>query len=249
MRIIKRYLPRIASIQLLVLLFSMILSLPALAAKECVILLHGMGRSSDSMQQIESALLAESYIVVNVDYPSTQYTIQSLAKKFIPPAIRQCELAGSDTFNFVTHSLGAILLRYLLQDYSIKGLGKIVMLSPPNQGSEVADTLVGWAPYFWIMGPAGQQLGAGEGGLPKSLKPVDGTIGIITGDVSYDPWFSTILPGADDGKVSVESARLAEMQDFLVVDSAHAFIMKNDRVIAQILLFLKNGRFDHAAQD
>jgi triacylglycerol lipase len=213
---------------------------------DCVILLHGMGRSDDSMKVIEQALMDNDYQVVNVDYPSTDYPIEQLATQYIPPVIKLCEAMGSGKIHFVTHSLGGILVRYLLQDHHIKNLGRIVMLSPPNQGSEVADQLTGWKPYYWIMGPPGQQLGTGKEGIPKSLKPIPGEIGIITGNVSYDPWFSGIIPGEDDGKVAVESAKLAEMKDFLVVDSSHAFIMKSDKVIEQILYFLKKGHFDRS---
>lgn len=221
-------------------------SLHAQSGQDCVILLHGMGRSNDSMKVIEQALLDNSYQVINVDYPSTDYPIEKLATQYIPPTIKLCEAMGSGKIHFVTHSLGGILVRYLLQDHHIQNLGRIVMLSPPNQGSEVADQLTGWKPYYWIMGPSGQQLGTGKGAIPKSLQPIPGEIGVITGNVSYDPWFSGILPGEDDGKVAVESAKLDEMKDFMVVDSGHAFIMKSDKVIEQILYFLKKGQFDRS---
>ncbi len=95
------------------------------------------------------------------------------------------------------------------------------------------------------MGPAGQQLGTGSDSLPKNLKRIQGTIGIITGKKSSDPWFSPIIPGKDDGKVSVESAKLEEMSDFLVVESGHTFIMRKKFVLKQIIHFLKKGIFTH----
>ena len=71
-----------------------------------------------------------------------------------------------------------------------------------------------------------------------------GEIGIITGDNSSDPWFSPVIPGEDDGKVSVESAKLDEMSDFITVHNGHTFIMRDDSVINQILYFLKHGNFN-----
>ncbi len=221
------------------------LSSRAEGARDCVILLHGMGRSYHSMDELEQALLGDDYQVVNVDYPSTDYPVETLSEKYIPAAINTCRSGGAEAINFVTHSLGGILLRHYLQQQLIPELSKIVMLSPPNHGSEVADELVGWLPYRWIMGPPGQQLGTGEESLPNSLKPISGHIGVIAGNVSLDPWFSVILPGEDDGKVTIKSARLGEMVDFWIVDSGHAFIMKNDKVIAQVLYFLNTGHFDH----
>ena len=95
------------------------------------------------------------------------------------------------------------------------------------------------------MGPAAQQLGTDSESLPNILPPIYGEIGVITGDRSGDLLFSDMIPGDDDGKVSVDSARLSEMADFLVVDEGHTFIMRDDEVIRQILYFLANGRFDH----
>jgi hypothetical protein len=76
------------------------------------------------------------------------------------------------------------------------------------------------------------------------MKAIDACVGIITGNKTFDPWFSPLIPGEDDGKVSVESAKLQEMSDFLVVGSSHAFIMRNTSVIDQIKYFLKYGTFE-----
>jgi hypothetical protein len=81
--------------------------------------------------------------------------------------------------------------------------------------------------------------------LPNRLGPVDVPVGIITGDSTLEPWFSSRVPGPDDGKVSVERARLAEMTDFLVVHKSHGFIMNDPEVIAQTTHFLEHGVFRH----
>ena len=114
----------------------------------------------------------------------------------------------------------------------------------PNKGSEVADYLKDTKLYQWVTGPAGQQLGTNSDSLPNRLEAIDATIGVITGKNTSDPWFSPLIPGKDDGKVSVESAKLDEMSDFLVVESGHTFIMRNRLVINQIKYFLKNGKFN-----
>ncbi len=119
------------------------------------------------------------------------------------------------------------------------------MISPPNKGSELADTFRDWFIYKWLNGPAGQVLGTESESLPNSLKPVSGEIGVITGDSTWNPVYSWLIPGEDDGKVSVESAKLAEMTDFLVVPSSHSFIMRHSDVLNQVVFFLQNGVFDH----
>lgn len=212
-------------------------------------MLHGLGRTSHSMQKLANALTDAGYCVVNHSYPSREDDIEWLASYAITDGLADCEANETTRVNFVTHSLGGILVRDYLQDRHIDDLGRIVMLSPPNQGSEIADLLRDNALYRFATGPAGQQLGTGPDGLIHSLRPIPGEIGIIAGNFSSDPWFSPSIPGADDGKVSVASARLPEMRDFLVVDDGHTFIMQDPRVIAQTLQFLRHGRFIHAQEN
>ncbi len=211
--------------------------------RECVIVLHGLGRTKNSMNRIEKSLVKDNYTVWNKSYPSTSENIEKLSIEHIEKGLAFCKEIKADTIHFVTHSLGGIMVRYYLQEHKIDNLGKVVMLSPPNNGSEVADFLNDVYVYKLAMGPAGQQLGTDSKSLPKSMMPVDAKIGIITGNKTLDPWFSPLIPGADDGKVSVESAKLQEMSDFLVVGNSHAFIIRNTPVIDQIKYFLKHGIF------
>ncbi len=210
-------------------------------AKECVILLHGLGRTEVSMSWIADRLSEQGYEVWNSGYPSTEDDIQTLSRNSIEPAMRYCEKYTAT--HFVTHSLGGILVRYYLQDKDFDG--RIVMISPPNEGSEVPDVLREIELFKSLLGPAALQLGTDETSIPKSLSPIPGQIGVITGDSTSDPWFSWLIPGPDDGKVSVESARLEEMQDFLVVPHGHTFIMFFPGVIDQVLYFLQHGQFRH----
>ena len=210
---------------------------------ECVIVLHGMGRTKYAMRKVEHELADAGYTVWNRSYPSTRKPIEALAVEHISRGLEYCRQAGAQKVHFVTHSLGGILVRYYLQDHTIETLDKIVMLSPPNRGSEIADNLKNWKLYQWTMGPAGQQLGTDANSLPNTLDKIDASVGIITGNSSSDPWFSPFIPGEDDGKVSVKSARLAEMTDFLVVEAGHTFIMSNRSVLEQIRHFLQKGTF------
>jgi len=117
------------------------------------------------------------------------------------------------------------------------------MLAPPNHGSEVADRFKNNYLFKRIMGPAGQQLGTEKNGKPKSFKPIPGTIGVLAGIKSYDPWFSRLFSGPNDGKVSIETTKLEEMTDFLQVNHGHTFMMKSEDVLEQILYFLRNSKF------
>ena len=231
------------------LIYLWLLLLPAslswAAPNECVILLHGMGRTAFSLGPIESALEGEGYQVWNHSYPSLTQSVDEVAGPALEAALNFCQEKGAHKVHFVTHSLGGIIVRYYLQDRHIAGLGRIVMLAPPNRGSEVTDQMKDGFFYRTFMGPAGQELGTDSDSLPNRLKPIPGEIGIIAGEKDGASWFLPEIPGEDDGKVAVERTKLAEMKDFLLVEAGHTFIMRDEEVIRQILFFIRNGVFDH----
>lgn len=217
-----------------------------IARGDYVILLHGLTRSNRSMKKIEESLSEYGYRVINVDYPSTEYPIEYLANNVLSGVIARCDTSSGSKINFVTHSLGGIIVRYYLKHNKLTNLGRVVMLSPPNKGSELVDNLK--ESYFFKKrhGPAGQQLGTDKESLPLNLGPIDFDLGVITGNISFNLISSVILPGPDDGVVSVESAKVEGMTDFIVMPNSHTFIMKNKNVIKQIIHFLENGEFDHS---
>jgi len=196
------------------------------------------------MEKMEEALSDSGYLVRNTAYPSTEKPVDQLASQVIPTAVESCSENGDRPIHFVTHSLGGILIRYFLETNVIDNLGRVVMLSPPNQGSEVVDVLSGVPGFKALNGPAGMQLGTDRDDVPAQLGPATFDVGIITGNHSINLILSMIIPGEDDGKVSVERAKLEGMADFLVVPKTHPFIMKSQLVIEQVLFFLEYGRFE-----
>lgn len=218
---------------------------PVLKSNDYVILLHGMARTENSMSKLEKHLVKNNYIVINTGYPSTRETVETIAEKYLADMVNDCIKKGAGKIHIVTHSLGGIVTRQYLQSNSLPVGSRIVMISPPNKGSELVDAFRDLFIFDWLYGPAGQELGTEPDSLPNSLKPVSGEIGVIAGDFTFNPLYSWIISGEDDGKVSVESAKLDEMADFLVVPSSHSFIMNHSKVLKQVVCFLENGKFEH----
>ena len=209
---------------------------------ESVILLHGLARSEISLRKLESVLQQEGYHTVNYNYPSTKFSVEKLAQDAISQALAQCP--NDNTIHFVTHSMGGILVRQYLSQHTLSNLGRVVMLGPPNQGSQVVDSLKDIPVFKLINGPAGVQLGTNDISLPKSLGAVNFDVGIIAGTRSVNPFLSTMLPTPDDGKVSVENTKIEGMSDHITMPVTHPFMMRNDRVIEQVLSYLKQGKFE-----
>ncbi len=212
-------------------------------ASENVILLHGLCRTTHSMTRMQHALEAAGYTVLNVDYPSRKGFIPNLADGAIGKALAECRQNGASRIDFVTHSMGGILVRSYLARHKVPDLGRVVMLAPPNQGSEVVDKLGKFTLFKLINGPAGNEMGTDNGSLPNQLGPANFSVGIIAGDRSINWINSLLIPGPDDGKVSVKRAKLAGMSDFIVIHATHPFIMCNSEALRQTIAFLQNGRF------
>jgi triacylglycerol lipase len=192
------------------------------------------------------ATVEAGYKVRNVDYPSRTASVQKLADDAIGKAVADCEQDGATKIDFVTHSLGGILVRSYLARHTHPSLGRVVMLAPPNQGSEVVDKL-GWLFLFkWINGPAGNELGTDKNSTPNKLGAANFPVGIIAGDRLINWINSLLIPGRDDGKVSIERTKLAGMTDHIVIHATHPFIMKNREAIRQTIQFLRVGSFDRA---
>ncbi len=209
-----------------------------------VVLLHGLRRSSGSMEKMEESLLSHGYTVVNVDYSSTDHTIEYLASVTLNDILEPLGEQLPSKIHFVTHSMGGIIVRYYLKHHKLNNPGRVVMISPPNQGSELVDLLKDQTVLERIYGPAASQLSLEEGSLVQSLGPVDFELGVIAGNKSFNPLYSAFLPGPDDGVVTVESMKIQGMKDFIILPLTHAFIMKNDDVIAQVIHFLEHGVFN-----
>ncbi len=221
--------------------------LPPAAPGDYVVLLHGMWRSGYAMEPIAQYLQAKGYRTINVSYPSTEFPIETLVDDYLAPAVESIPLNQGQKIHFVSHSMGGILVRYYLKHHNVPNPGRVVMLSPPNQGTDLVDLVkdTGW--YEGSIGPAGMQLSTGSESWIHQLGPVDFELGVIAGNYNPNWLTSWILPGDDDGVVPVDKMKVDGMSDLLLVSERHYQLRRHKPVLQQIVYFLETGEFLHAS--
>jgi pimeloyl-ACP methyl ester carboxylesterase len=193
------------------------------------------------MRKLETHLAEAGYTVQNIRYPSRALAPEALVEDLHTQLQRCC--ADASRIHFVTHSLGGILLRAYLAKHELPRIGRVVMLAPPNHGSEYVDAFGDSRLFRWVFGPTGVELGTDLQSLPNRLPPVGFELGVIAGTRGINPLSYFVLPAGSDGTVSLDSARIDGMQDFVAIPSSHSFIMYSDLAVDLTLEFLRSGRF------
>ena len=199
----------------------------------CVVLLHGLTRSPASMWLMQRSLEAQGYRVVNQAYPSRSADIETLAEQALPEALEACR--DAKTIHFVTHSMGGILLWYWVSKNPDPRFGRAVLLGPPSAGSEIVDRFQDWKIFRALNGPAGLQLGTEPDSFPNRLpQEADMEMAVIAGTRSMSPLFSALIPGPDDGKVSVRSAFAMPAETKVTMPVSHTWMMMSPGVIREV---------------
>lgn len=219
---------------------------PSELQEGAVVLVHGLGRTSRSLIVLERRLERAGFRVVSYDYPSTTESFERLVDS-LGVVVESCCVPANAPVHFVTHSMGGVLVRALLRDSVPPYVGRVVMLSPPNQGSEIVDAFSPSPLLVSVLGPAGAALGTDSSSVPQRLGPARFPLGIIAGNRSMTRLGSRLIPGPDDGLVGVEQTRLEGADDFLVVPATHTTIMNRRDVAGAVVRFLASGRFSEAS--
>jgi triacylglycerol esterase/lipase EstA (alpha/beta hydrolase family) len=216
---------------------------------EVVVLAHGLGRSGWAMWKFAQRLEDANYKVCRLDYATLGESVNDVLTE-TSKQIDACIINVANV-HFVGHSLGGLVIRAYLQESKLiheeVNVGKVVLIGTPNKGSELAD-------HFkdsWLMdigGGISRALVTGNDSLGNSLGnnlgEVGYDVGIIAGTKSSSLTREKFI-GPNDGLVSVESAKLINMNDFITIDVGHSQMRYNLDVSEQTIHYLQNGTFKH----
>ena len=212
--------------------------------KPLVVLLHGLARGHGSMAGMARFLRKHGFDTFGRTYPSRRHSIRYLAGEVTDWVV---EHARDRPVSAVTHSMGGVIVRHL-HDPRIQWQ-RIVMLAPPNRGSQLAAGLTANAVFRWYYGPAGAELAAG-GQWPAPPGPfavIAGTRGLSLLNPTSLTMARRFPAGVThDGTVAVDETRLDGMSAFAEVDATHTWIMNDVRARALTLQYLRDGCFQQA---
>lgn len=209
-------------------------------------LLHGLGRGFRAMEPLARHLHQAGFDVLNAPYPSRRKSFPELVEALGELAVRH---ADGKPLAMVTHSMGGILARAIVaRKLSDLTISRLVMLAPPNGGSEIIDWLKRYPRLLRHFGPAGAALAldgvvGGLGDLPAEIETA-----VIMGSRARIPFFQRLLKPVNDGIVSAEDGRLAGLREFRVVRADHTFMPMHPQVMRWCADFLIRGALDDAAE-
>lgn len=210
--------------------------------KPLVVLLHGLARGHGSMAKLDSHLRANEFETWSHTYPSRKHSISYLAGEIIEQLV---DRAGDRPISAVTHSMGGVIVRHL-HDPRLHWQ-RIVMLAPPNQGSQLAAGLVGNPLFRWFYGPAGAELADATAwpAPPAPFAVIAGTRSLaLTNPTSWTIGRRFPAGVRNDGTVAVDEAKLPGMTAFAEVDATHTWIMNAPDVRRLVIDYLRAGTFD-----
>lgn len=200
-----------------------------------VVLLHGMGRTWVSMAPLGLRLKRAGYGTHLFGYHPRKESLEDVTARLKHVVTDEI---GASSYHFVGHSLGNIIIRNGFRTGYPPGLGRIVMLSPPNGPSAIATSWKEWRAYQWITGDSGQKLA--DANFYETLPVPTVDFGVIAGDKGHRIGFTE----PNDGVVRVENTKLEGMRDWIVVHHTHTFIMMASDTATLCARFLETGSFE-----
>lgn len=212
--------------------------------KHLIVMLHGLMRTRACMTALEKKLNEQGYPdSIRYSYASTQFSIAKHAD-----ALRETleDFPDNTTFSFVGHSMGNIVVRYLIGELQRDGdqqnllprCKSMVMLGPPNQGAAISRNLAPTGLYGLIVGKGGLELGPEWDTLVEKLATPPFPFAIIAGDVSRSLIQNPLSEGSGDFVVSLDEADLDGRQWLKTVPVLHSFLMDDLVTMSMTIEFL-----------
>lgn len=214
-----------------------------------VVCIHGALRSAAGMWPTARYLRGQGLDARAFGYATRSATLEEHGLRLRAFLEQWLGEAQPNVLGFLTHSMGGLVVRAYLDQLESPPQPdteqRVVMLSPPNQGSILARKQADNPMFRWLYGLAAEQLSAEE----LSVRPSPPTTAKVlvlaggTGDAGYNP----LIEGDDDGVVALEEMALPGV-DPVLVGGVHGLLQWRPSVLARAAAFIRTG-VDEPADD
>jgi hypothetical protein len=225
-------------------LFFLILIQLSVFGSHKVFVLPGYGSSKFMMKKIDKSIRKENYLTEIYGYKSMTEDLDTIGEQFY----ERIKTSKLDTVSFVTHSMGALVVRSMLQ-YAVKDqyfpvIYRMVMIAPPNGGAEIADFLASFVLLKRLIGPNIALMKTDSDSYSKKLPiPFNAEIGIIAGVRGRKHGYSYRINGDNDGLLTPERTKLGIEKDYIIIKGQHNLMTQKKYVCQLVVEFLKFGIF------
>ena len=206
-------------------------------ARETVVMVHGLWMTGLEMIPLQRHLERCGFACHRFHYPSVAHSPADNARR-LDAYVRSL---GVSRVHFVTHSLGALVVRYLFHLAPMQPPGRIVMLGPPLSGSVAARRLSQWRWGRWILGRSFK--GGLDGDLPRwhGGRP----LGVVAGTrpLGLAHCLLHVLRPPHDGVVELAEACPDWVGHCYRVRHGHLFMLFARDTAQAVCSFLRKGRF------
>ena len=196
-----------------------------------VLLIHGLFMTSHIMLPIAHHLRRHGFDCFGYDYPTRIRSVDGHGRELAA----FLEGFAAATFHVVTHSMRALLLRSAVAHSPLlaKRIRRVVMIAPPNKGSDVASF---WYDRVWtrkLIVPLEDMRSEADSRI-HALPAPDLDIGVLAAE--------------HDGAVRYPYTFLATEKDRMVLPSSHTLILLRRDAAQAVERFLSTGSFRRTAR-
>ncbi|MEG0135482.1 MAG: alpha/beta hydrolase [Cetobacterium sp.] len=209
-----------------------------------IILIHGFSKNSKDMKYLKNELCKRNYSCVAIDLPLTFKKMEinfEIFRNKMTEIINNLE--EGEKIVFISHSAGGFIVRnfLILEEYH-NLIKSCILIAPPNQGSIFAN-------FFYKYTPLRLFCKTLEGLTTDNFKDLEVyredkiDIGVIAGNKDNILLGKIFYDEIGDGRVSLESTKLENSKDHIIIPYNHHNIHYNKEVIELIINFIKQGKF------
>ncbi|MBK8237741.1 MAG: hypothetical protein IPK74_19590 [Deltaproteobacteria bacterium] len=203
-----------------------------------VVLLHGALRSSLGMWPTAAYLRCRGLQPRAFDYATRSATLEQHARR-LDAFVQEWLGPRPPVLGFLTHSMGALVVRKYLTTATLGDEQRVVMLSPPNRGSQLAARNQGRRAFRLLYGHAADELQPERVARLPAL-PASAHVLVLAGGRGDARGFNPLVEGDDDGVVAVDEMRLPGVEPTFV-GGLHATLQWRRTVLEPAATFLRGG--------